>query len=63
MAEHPIDLVSSHQQEADGSHTVTLTISGLPTMPWAQKVSDWLRDMVREHANEIGRLGKVPSRQ
>lgn len=58
MAETAIDLQSSHRQEADGSHTVTLTVSGIPTLGWSQRVSDWLRDLIRQHANEIGRLSK-----
>lgn len=56
----PIDLYSSHRQEADGSHTVMLTISGLPSMEWANRVSLWIRSAIREHANEIGLLDAEP---
>jgi hypothetical protein len=50
----PIDLVSSHQIEEDGSHTVMLTISGLPSLEASNRVSMWLRDAIRENANKIG---------
>ncbi len=56
----PIDLVSSHQQEQDGSHTVMLTISGLASMDQANRVSRWLRNSIRAHAHEIGLLDANP---
>jgi hypothetical protein len=62
MAETVIDLQASHQQEADGSHTVTVTISGLPTLGLAQSVSDWMRDIIRANAHQIGRLDPKPPR-
>ena len=39
-----IDLQSSHRKEPDGTHTVMLTVSGIPTLEWSQRVSDWMRD-------------------
>lgn len=60
MAESTIDLRSSHRVEADGSHTVMVTISGLPTLEWAQRVGNWMRDLVRANANQIGRLDPNP---
>ena len=56
----PIDLRSSHQQETDGSHTVMLTISGIPSMEWANKVSGWMQTAIRAHAHEIGLLEANP---
>lgn len=58
-----IDLRSSHRQETDGTHTVMVTISGLPTLAWSQRVSDWLRDLVRENAAQIGQLERNPPKE
>jgi len=58
MAEIPIDLHSSHREEADGSHTVMVQISGIPSLGMAQGVSDWMRDLVRANAHQIGRLAQ-----
>ena len=63
MADTAIDIRSSHREELDGSHTVTLTISGLPSLGWAQLSSDWLRDLVRNNASQIGRLDHKRSEQ
>lgn len=60
MAEIAIDLRSYHRQEADGSHTVTVEISGLPSMDEANRVSLWMRDMIRTGSNQIGRLDPNP---
>lgn len=56
MAETAIDLRSSHRIEADGSHTVTVTISGLPSLEVANKFSLFVRDSIRENAHKVGRL-------
>lgn len=61
MAETAMDLRSSHRQEADGSHTVTIEMSGLPTIEMAQGVSNWMRDLVRANAHKIGRLEAKPA--
>lgn len=58
-----IDLRSSHRQEADGTHTVTVTISGMPTLEWAQRVSDWMRGLVRANADQIGWLERNPPKE
>lgn len=63
MAQAAIDLRSSHRQEADGTHTVTVVISGMPTLAWAQRVSDWLRDLVRRNAAQIGHLERAGPRE
>lgn len=60
MSVTPIDLRSSHQQEFDGSHTVMLTISGLPTLNQANRVNEWLRKAIRANAHEIGLLEANP---
>lgn len=45
-----------HREEVDGSHTVTVEISGLPSMEWANRASLWIRDAIRENAHKIGSL-------
>lgn len=61
MPETAIDLRSSHRVEGDGSHTVIIQISGLPSLAWAQRVSDWVREIIQIHAHEIGRREEAPS--
>lgn len=53
---YAIDLRSSCREESDGSKTVVVEISGLPDMDQANKVSDWMRELIRENAHKIGRL-------
>ena len=60
MAETPLDVRSSHRVEADGSRTVTIEMSGLPSLRLAQGVSDWVHKLIRQHAHEIGRLDSRP---
>jgi hypothetical protein len=60
MAEIPIDFAATHRQETDGSHTVIVTVSGLPSMAVSNKIAMWMRHMIRSNANEIGRLEKNP---
>lgn len=60
MTQMAIDLRSDHRVETDGSHTVTVTISGLPSLTWAQNVSNWVRESLRENASKIGRLDPSP---
>jgi len=60
MAEIPIDLRSSHRVEADGTHSVMVTISGLPSLNTANFVSMWIRDAIRGNAHKIGRLDPNP---
>lgn len=63
MPEIAMDIRSSHRVERDGSHTVTVELSGLPTLELAQGVSNWMRRLVRANAHEIGRLEPNPPRQ
>lgn len=60
MGEIPIDLRSSHRVEADGSHTVIVTISGLPDIDTAQRINLWMRDAIRDNAHKIGRQDPNP---
>lgn len=53
---HFINLRSDHYVEDDGSHTVMIIVSGLPSLPTAQKISDWIHDLVKEHASDVGHL-------
>ena len=63
MTEAAIDLRSSHRVEEDGSHTVLVQISGLPSLEWANGVSLWIRDAIRDNAHKIGRLDPNPQKQ
>ena len=58
MAQTAIDIGSSHRVEADGTHTVMVQISGLPNIAMANKVSNWMHSLVRENAQQIGRLAE-----
>lgn len=60
MAETAIDLRSYHQEMPDGSHTVTVEISGLPNLDQANRVSLWMRGLIRENASQLGRLDPNP---
>jgi hypothetical protein len=56
----PIDLRSAHRVETDGTHTVTVEITGLPSIDAANRVSLWMRDNIRENAHKIGFLDREP---
>jgi hypothetical protein len=60
MSETAMDLRSSHRIEADGSHTVVIEMSGLPSLEMAQGISNWMRDLIRANAHKIGRLEARP---
>lgn len=60
MPEIPIDLRSSHRVEQDGSHTVMVTISGLPDINVANRVSAWMQEAIRDNAHKIGRRDPNP---
>jgi hypothetical protein len=62
VAEIAIDLRTEHRVEADSSHTITIELTGLPTLGMAQKVSDWMGELVRENGHQIGRLAAKPPR-
>jgi hypothetical protein len=62
MSQTAIDLRSMHRVEADGSHTVTIEISGLPSLDWANRVSLWIRESIKANAHKIGFLDPNPPR-
>lgn len=51
-----IDMRSSHREETDGTHTVTVQISGIPNLQLANRISHWVQDLLQKNANQIGRL-------
>lgn len=55
-----IDLRSYHQEMEDGGHTVTVEISGLRSLDQANRVSLWIRDIIRANAHQIGALDRDP---
>lgn len=56
MKATPIELVGAIKHEHNGTFTVTLTITGIPTQPTADRISQWLHKITRAHASEIGAL-------
>jgi hypothetical protein len=60
MAVTAIDLRSYHQEMEDGSHTITIEVSGLRSMDQANLISIWMRDMIRANAHQIGTLDRDP---
>lgn len=63
MAEYPIDFRTSCHEEKDGTLTMLLHVSGLPDLDAANRVSLWMRDMIRENAHKIGRRDAPPTQQ
>jgi hypothetical protein len=55
-----LDIRNAHRVEPDGSHTVTVQITGLPSLDEANRVSLWMRDCIRENAHKIGTLDRAP---
>jgi len=60
---YTVDFRSDYRQEDNGSHTVTITISSIPTRYKAQQLSNWVHGLIRDHASEIGLLGSPPVAQ
>ena len=48
------ELRAFHRVEADESHTVAIEISGLPSLEWSRHMAQWLHDLIKERAHEIG---------
>jgi hypothetical protein len=51
-----VTLRGFHRVEADGSHTVAIEITGLPSLDWSKQISQWVHDMIKDRAHEIGCL-------
>jgi hypothetical protein len=49
----PIDLNSDLRHETDGSNTLVVEISGLPTFETAMMVSEWVRQAVRDNSQML----------
>jgi hypothetical protein len=63
MTEIPIAVRTHYREEKDGTHTLTFEMSGIPSRKMAQGISDWVRELVRNHAKEIGRFEDGPGVQ
>jgi len=55
MAEYGLNFQSGCRRETDGSLTVTLEVRGIPDIDIANRVGGWLRKIIQEHADELGR--------
>ena len=49
-----VTLRAFHRVEADESHTVAVEITGLPSLDWSRHMAQWLHDLIKERAHEIG---------
>ena len=49
-----VTLRAFHRLEADESHTVAVEITGLPSLDWSRHMAQWLHDLIKERAHEIG---------
>jgi hypothetical protein len=54
MSEYVIGLRAFMRQEGDGSRTVVVEITGLPDVAQANRVSDWVRDCLRQGVGKLG---------
>ena len=50
----PVDICTSGKEEKDGTHTITMVISGIPSPVWAQIISFWLHQIVEHNAPMLG---------
>lgn len=57
---YAMDIRCSGHQEADGTHTVVVSLTGIPTIDEALMVSEWLHRLVQRNASEIGTLEPGP---
>jgi hypothetical protein len=49
-----VTLRAFHRVEADERHTVAVEITGLPSLDWSRHMAQWLHDLIKERAHEIG---------
>ena len=49
-----IELRALHREEPDGSHTLTLTVGGLPSLAKSHETLTWLRNAILANAKKIG---------
>lgn len=54
MASYDVHIAADCYEELDGSLTVVVEISGLPDVDAANKISDWLKKIIKDNANTIG---------
>jgi len=49
-----VTLRAFHRVEADESHTVAIEITGIPSLDWSRHMAQWLHDVIKDRAHEIG---------
>ena len=59
----PIDLNAHLREEPDQSYTIVVEVSGIPTVELVHRVSEWLREAIRDHADMLGELNGPPRQQ
>ena len=63
MVQIPIDLNATLREELDKSFTILVEISGIPSTDVAVRISNWLRQAVRDNPDMLGQFEKPPTRQ
>lgn len=59
----PIDFHANLRKEPDETLTIVVEISGIPTTDVAVRISNWLRQAIRENPDILGEFEKPPTRQ
>jgi hypothetical protein len=49
-----VTLRAFHRVEANESHTVAIEITGIPSLDWSRHMAQWLHDVIKDRAHEIG---------
>ena len=53
MAKTSLDMNCWIDEAADGTQTITITVTGLPSYTLAEAVSFWLRDLVKQSSDNM----------
>ena len=59
----PIDLNATLREKADKSFTIVLEISRIPSTEVAVRISNWLRQAIRDNPDLLGKFEKPPTPQ
>jgi hypothetical protein len=56
---YAVDMQCSTRPRSDGTCTVVVEVTGLPSILEANKFAEWMRRSLREHVEEIGRIDRA----
>lgn len=51
---YAIEMQCSMTPQSDGTYTVRLEVTGVPSIAKASQISTWMRSTLRPHVSEIG---------